>query len=197
MKVLIFVLLTIIVEVHAQGLELIAPKSGDTIQIGDTVTIKFKADSATYEEISGTRIHFSADTGKSFTNLCSFETPEFCPIPKSSQFWGNVRIIMPDSVDGIDADGNVTNISAIGNSGVFKLNDYGKGDDISCISNGFVVVVPAPTSIKNPYIPKQQEKVGKSNEKESNNCGRGFLLAFLPPIGIRTFRTVLKGNKND
>ncbi len=160
-------------EASGDTLRILYPLAGDTLYIGDTVTMRYTADSAYLTDGVGTVLSLSPDLGESWFTMCPLQSSEFAPVPVHDTSWGHPRIVIPDTL----RDGELA-IALPSDQMILRLHDY-YDETICTYSSG-----PFAVTYKAGSVVTQDEPT----DSDDDGCGAGVLCALLPPFVLRIVR---------
>jgi len=148
MKPIVLMVLWCVCIAHAQShLTLISPETGFSCKIGDTITVNYTADSLYMSGLIGASgiLIWLAVNGKSFAQLHPLHDPLGSnSVSVSSAYWGNVPVVVVDSVHIVQNDGSDEWFHTACDSALIKVTDY-KDHGITTDVNVIKILPPSAT----------------------------------------------------
>lgn len=169
MKRMLAVSLCLVTSSWAQGpITVFAPNGGETFAIGDTMHVRWEADSTAPMVM----VEMSVDNGE------YWYMANVSRLSITSEYWGDYPWVLADSLT--DANGST---SIVSNQCMVRIRSY-----IDQITND---VSDAPFSIVTEITPDPPE-----DDDDDDGCGSGTGAALIPPLFFRVSRHWRKRRKN-
>ncbi|MBD3314413.1 MAG: hypothetical protein GF344_01385 [Chitinivibrionales bacterium] len=159
----------------AQEIWFTDPVPGDTLYVGDTISITYEMDQAYRDNAVGPLLSLSVNGGKDWHQLCPVEAPvtggqPYCTIVLHFDYSGQPHVVIPDTLF-LDSAGTQIPITPVTDEGVLRLQDYANPELVGFL-DGYI------------YIRRSRPDPSPQNGEDGDDggCGSGAGLALIPGI---------------